>query len=49
MELLAQSMRAMNIDKGWNVISTEIGTDKANVLRSIEIALKSSVHMELTT
>ncbi|HPD37334.1 MAG TPA: AmmeMemoRadiSam system radical SAM enzyme [Mesotoga infera] len=52
MELLSQSMRAMNIDiKGWNddFYRKEIGTEKANVLRSIEIAIKSGVHIELTT
>jgi len=52
MDLLSQSVRAMNIDlKGWNddFYRNEIGTDKRNVLRSIETAKKVGTHLELTT
>jgi pyruvate formate lyase activating enzyme len=52
MELLAQSVRAMNIDiKGWNedFYRSEIGADRSIVLRSVEIALSAGTHVELTT
>lgn len=52
LELLLQSISAMNIDlKGWNdeFYKEIIGTDKENVLRTIEQAFKANVHIELTT
>ncbi len=52
LELLVQSVRAMNIDlKGWkeDFYKEHIGVDKRHVLRTIEKAVRSGVHVELTT